>query len=127
MAEIKKKRRVKKSLVKIVSIVVIGVSIYLLYGVGAEVLGMIDLKNQADAAQAELEKLQDENASLISKRDKLEDPDYVSTYARGNYMFSKDGEQIFYLPGASDATDSTAQAEPSETPEPSATTTTDTQ
>ena len=125
MAEIKKKRKVKKSLVKIVSIVVIGVSIYLLYGVGAEVLGMIDLKNQADAAQTELQKLQDENASLISPRDKLEDPNYVSTYARGNYMFSKDGEQIFYLPGSSEAT--TTEPEPSETPTPSATTTTDTE
>ena len=125
MAEIKKKRKVKKSLVKIVSIVVIGVSIYLLYGVGAEVIGMIDLKNQADAAQTELQKLQDENASLISKRDKLEDPNYVSTYARGNYMFSKDGEQIFYLPGSSETT--TTEPEPSETPTPSATTTTDTE
>ncbi|MBR0213930.1 MAG: septum formation initiator family protein, partial [Solobacterium sp.] len=31
-------------------------------------------------------------------RAKLEDPDYIQSYARGNYMLSKDGEQIFYLP-----------------------------
>lgn len=113
MTEIKKKRRVKKSLVKIVSIVVIGVSIYLLYGVGVEIVQMIDLKSQADLAQAELDKLKNENASLISKRDKLEDPDYVQTYARGNYMFSKDGEKIFYLPGtnSTDTPDTTPSTE----------------
>ena len=29
---------------------------------------------------------------------KLQDPEYVETYARGKYQLSKDGEQIFYLP-----------------------------
>ena len=31
--------------------------------------------------------------------EKLEDPDYVQTYARGEYMFSKGDEKVFYLPG----------------------------
>ncbi len=110
------KRRVKKSLVKMISIVIIGVSIWLLFGVGAEVYSMIDLKSKADIAAAELQKLKDENASLISKRDKLEDPDYVQTYARGNYMFSKDGETIFYLPGEGTATPTpTAESTPDTT------------
>ena len=33
---------------------------------------------------------------------KLEDPEYVKSYARGEYMLSKEGEQIFYLPSSAD-------------------------
>ena len=115
MAE-KKKRRVKRSLVKVISIGVIAVSIAMLFQVGMEILSVIDLQSKADAARAELERLQEENASLISRRDKLEDPDYVQTYARGNYMFSKDGEKIFYLPGA--AATGSAETEPESTTTP---------
>ena len=39
-----------------------------------------------------------ENERLVSEKEKLMDPDYVQSYARGNYMLTKDGEQIFYLP-----------------------------
>ena len=102
----KRKRRVKRSLVKIISIVVIGVSIYLLFEVGVEFAGLIELQKQAEEISQELALLQEENASLTSTRDKLNDPDYIQTYARGNYMFSKDGEQIFYLP--SDASSSSS-------------------
>ena len=40
----------------------------------------------------------DENRYLTNEKEKLQDPDYVETYARGKYQLSKDGEQIFYLP-----------------------------
>ena len=59
----------------------------------------ITLKGSFDMIdEKDIKKLREENASLVSKKGKLEDPNYVQTYARGNYMFSKDGEQIFYLP-----------------------------
>lgn len=91
-------KRPKKAVIKIVSILVIIFSIYLLIGVGKEVYTTVQLQKRAETAEIELEKLREENASLVSKKGKLEDPNYVQTYARGNYMFSKDGEQIFYLP-----------------------------
>ena len=34
----------------------------------------------------------------IDLKAQLKDPDYIQSYARSNYMLSKDGEQIFYLP-----------------------------
>ena len=40
----------------------------------------------------------EENASLIATKEKLEDPEYIQTYARGEYMFSKGDEKVFYLP-----------------------------
>ena len=46
--------------------------------------------------------MQDENTYLTNEKTKLQDPDYVQSYARGNYMLTKDGEQIFYLPENTD-------------------------
>ena len=93
-----KKRTVNPTVAKFVSIIVICVSIYLLYGVAKEVYSTVQLQKRKEVAEIELNRLKDENALLLSKKTKLEDPNYVQTYARGNYMFSKDGEQIFYLP-----------------------------
>ena len=45
-----------------------------------------------------IEEVKQESAYLTSEKEKLTDPDYVQSYARGTYMLSKDGEQIFYLP-----------------------------
>ena len=58
----------------------------------------LQLRKDVALAQAELEKVKDENQYLVSKKEKLLDPDYVESSARSNYMFSKDGETIFYLP-----------------------------
>ena len=56
------------------------------------------LQQQAKVVEQELEALRDENASLIATKEKLEDPEYIQTYARGEYMFSKGDEKVFYLP-----------------------------
>lgn len=109
-------KRPKKVVVKIVSILVIIFSIYLLIGVGKEVYTTVQLQKRAETAEIELEKLREENASLVSKKGKLEDPNYVQTYARGNYMFSKDGEQIFYLPSDLDR-EPVSNVTPSSNPE----------
>ena len=62
----------------------------------------VELKNQLAIVEQELAVIKEENSQLSSQREKLEDPDYVQSYARGNYMLSKEGEQIFYLPGSDD-------------------------
>ena len=63
----------------------------------------------------ELKILEEENASLVAQKTKLEDPNYIETYARGEYMFSKDDEKVFYLPSASEETANTES--PSAAPE----------
>ena len=83
---------------KFVSYVVIAFSVVMLVSVGKEVLMTVQLKQQISRVQEELEELQKENEYLTLQRDKLEDPAYVQSYARGNFMLSKEGEQIFYLP-----------------------------
>ena len=60
---------------------------------------MIELKSDLADVQEQLQQVHDENTYLTSQRDKLQDPDYVQSYARGNYMLTKEGENIYYLPG----------------------------
>ena len=60
------------------------------------------LQKQLQEVKTELEIITEENTLLTSKKDKLEDPNYVQSYARGNYMLSKEGEQVFYLPSPAD-------------------------
>jgi len=96
----KKLKKKKKSSVasKLVSIMFIIAAIVIFGGVLEKIYNMFNLQQQAKIVEAELEALRDENASLTSTKEKLEDPDYIQTYARGEYMFSKGDEKVFYLP-----------------------------
>lgn len=95
----KKKAKKKNTTVsKIVSIVLIVFAIVILVDVFKRVYNMFSLKQQAQIVEEQLQAIKDENASLVSTKEKLEDPDYVQTYARGEYMFSKGDEKVFYLP-----------------------------
>ena len=83
---------------KLVSIVLIVMTIFVLSKVLKKIYTMFSLQQQAKMVEQELEALRDENASLIATKEKLEDPEYIQTYARGEYMFSKGDEKVFYLP-----------------------------
>ena len=92
-------KKKKGSLVsKVVSIVLIVMAIFVLSRVLKKIYTMFSLQQQAKVVEQELEALRDENASLIATKEKLEDPEYIQTYARGEYMFSKGDEKVFYLP-----------------------------
>ena len=96
-----KKKSMKRKLTpftRLICFVVILFSMYLLYRVAAEVYTTITLKRQLLEVEEKYQQVLDENEYLTREREKLEDPDYVASYARGNYMLSKDDEQIFYLP-----------------------------
>jgi cell division protein DivIC len=83
---------------KLVSIVLIVMTIFVLSRVLKKIYTMFSLQQQAKVVEQELEALRDENASLVATKEKLEDPEYIQTYARGEYMFSKGDEKVFYLP-----------------------------
>ena len=98
----KKKKKKMTPILKLLCLVLIAVSGYLLYSVAQEVYTTVQLKKQLAEVQTKLTEVQDENSYLTTEKEKLSDPDYVESYARGNYMLSKDGEQIFYLPEDTD-------------------------
>lgn len=100
MAMEKKKVKKKQNVVfKLISIMLIVISIGLLSTVLQKVYDMFTLQKQAQLVEKELASLKDENANLNNTKEKLEDPEYIQTYARGEYMFSKGDEKVFYLPG----------------------------
>lgn len=95
----KKKVKLSKNIFgKLITIALIVVAIFFSVEVGKRVYTMYSLRKQAKLVEEELIKLQDENAALFSTKNKLEDPNYVTTFARGEYMFSKGDEKVFYLP-----------------------------
>ena len=104
MAQKKKKTKRRKltPIVRLLCLVMIGLSSFMLYQVGTEVLTTVRLSRELDQVKEKLQEVQDENMYLLEEQEKLQDPDYVENYARGNYMLSKDEEQIFYFPEDSD-------------------------
>ena len=99
MAVKKVKKKKKSSIVsKLISIILIVAAIGIFGKVLEKIYNMFVLQQKAKVVEAQLEALRDENASLTSTKEKLEDPDYIQTYARGEYMFSKGDEKVFYLP-----------------------------
>lgn len=95
---VKNGRRKLTPLTKIICVGIICLSGVMLWSVGNEVYTTVQLQRQLAEVQAELQKVTDDNTYLNSEKEKLQDPDYVENYARGKYMLSKDGEQIFHLP-----------------------------
>lgn len=98
MAKKKKKRRKLTPFTKLLCLLLVGISVYFLYAVGREIVTTVTLQRQLAQVQEKLQEVKDENKYLTDQKEKLQDPDYVENYARGNYQLSKDGDQIFYLP-----------------------------
>ena len=94
----KKKKRKMTPFLRLICYIVIVASVFLLVEVAREIYTTVELRKQLVEVQQKYQEVQDESAYLLKEREKLADPDYVQSYARGNYMLSKEGEQIFYLP-----------------------------
>lgn len=94
----KKKRRKLTPITKLICIGLLAVSAYLLIQIARTVYTTYKLSAELKDVQSKLEEVQSENDTLSKEKEKLQDPDYVESYARSNYNLSKSGEQIFYLP-----------------------------
>lgn len=93
-----RKRRKRTALNYIIIIVLLGIIVNVSYSTYQE-YKMIDvLTKEKEKLDEEFLKLQKENESLGVQIEKLDDPEYVASYARGTYMLSKEGEKIYYVP-----------------------------
>ncbi len=81
------------------SICFFAASAYFLYETMREIYSMISLKQEIKVSEDVLRVLKEETDQLSSEKQKLEDPKYVKRYARNQYLLTKEGEKIFYLPG----------------------------
>ena len=93
------KRRLKHRASSIfVSLLLLGLTFAFLLPVLEEVQNTFRLSQSLKEVQAKLLILEQENALLEEQKLKLLDPEYVKSYARADYMLTKDGEQIYFLP-----------------------------
>ena len=98
----KKKKIRRKRVASIISlfgsICFLSASIFFLYQTSKEIYTMVTLKKEYAVNEETLASLKEETNSLQNEKTKLEDPKYVVRYARGQYLLTKNGEKIFYLP-----------------------------
>ena len=76
--KVKKKRRKLTPIMKLVCIIMIGASIWMLYRVGTEILTTIRLREELAEVQEKLQDVQDENGRLVKEKEKLTNPENLS-------------------------------------------------
>ena len=98
------KRRLKhRTSSNFLSLVLLALTFVFMMPVIEELQNTFQLSQSLKEVQAELTILEQENTLLEEQKTKLLDPEYVKSYARANYMLTKDGEQIYYLPQEDEA------------------------
>ncbi|MDR1794909.1 MAG: septum formation initiator family protein [Erysipelotrichaceae bacterium] len=102
--KVKKKRKlnVRSLFTKLFSVALLALSGFLIYLIVNEVKDTLRLSQEYDLAKEKLALVQLENQQLTEQVEKLQDPDYIRNYVRGEYFFSNPGEQVFHLPGLND-------------------------
>ncbi len=93
----KKKLKNRFYTILVSAVLLIGTFV-LLIPVVDEIGNTLRLGESLKKVQAELLILEQENTGLAEQKVKLLDPEYIKSYARANYMLTKEGEQIYYLP-----------------------------
>ncbi len=95
-----KKQTNKKTLRMLVSaVLVIGSGLLIWSGV-QDLKTTIDLKNSISENKVVSQELADELSELKQTKKNLTNPDYMKYYARGEYMVTKEGEQVFKFPSS---------------------------
>lgn len=99
----RKKKKLKNSRLLsfvslILSICLFTASAYFMFRTAMEVYTMVVLKKEIAVSEEVLRVLEKETEELKNEKTKLENPKYVTRYARGQYLLTKDGEKVFYLP-----------------------------
>ncbi len=80
--------------------------IILISTIFSDVQQIIYNKNQTKELSIKYTLLLEEEASLTSEVNKLQDSEYKARYAREKYMYTKDGEKILTIIGSDDSSDS---------------------
>lgn len=83
---------------KFIGFIYIGVSAILVYTLVINGLRVYQQRQELTKLQAQKTQLEEEKKKLAQLVELLEDDDYVARYARDNYIFSKDGEEVVKLP-----------------------------
>ena len=112
MAKQVKRKKPTNKLRLSLTIILFVASGFLLYSIVSEALITFELTNDLKEAKTRLQIIEDETRDLEERKEKLEDPNYIKSYARGEYSITKEGEQIFRLPSKKDKP--TSEEEPTD-------------
>lgn len=96
MAKDKKKKRNK--LKTFLSLAAIFIACFLIYAASSDLMMAMKLKDEITSSEEMINSLENQKDDLSKEKQNLENPEYVKRFARGKYMVSKPGEQVFKLP-----------------------------
>jgi cell division protein DivIC len=71
--------------------------IYLVYSFATSSYKLYQLQNEKTQLNDEILELEDQEQMLRTEEIKLQDDDYIASYAREKYLYSKDGEYILKI------------------------------
>lgn len=90
------KRKVFK-LIKGFSFMIIGCA--LMIALFSSAMNVLQRQDEIAVLEKQKKAVEKEKAELQNEVELLNDEDYVARYARENYIFSRDGEQVSIIPG----------------------------
>lgn len=118
MSNKKVKRRLKFNSARfVVSAILFVISGLLIFSVVKEVMVTMELTSDLQSLNEQLKQIEDETRNLQERKEKLEDPNYIKSYARGEYSITKEGEQVFRLPSSNNKPETAEEPEVETQPE----------
>lgn len=93
------KERLKKTIRPIMYMVTSCILMCILF---TSAMNIVSRKQDIAQLKNEVAAVKKEKESLENEVDLLNDDDYVTRYARENYVFTRDGEQVAILPDVDD-------------------------
>lgn len=98
MKQVKKKRKLSAPARRMVSFGLLILSVFLCYLGLQDVSTTISLKESIRENLAESAELDSKKEELETTKENLSNPEYVEYMARGKYLVTKEGEQVFKFP-----------------------------
>ena len=88
----------KKKARKLIGFVYIFIGCVLIYTLFSSTMSIFEHQNEIKELSMQKETLQQEMASLQNEIDLLSNDDYITRYARENYVFTREGEKVAIIP-----------------------------
>ncbi len=103
MTELKKKKKSPLATVftVVLSLLMLAGTGYFLWQISREVETTFTLLTDISDAKKELADLKAEQEHLMQQKEQLLDENYVKIWARGEYLITQEGEEIYKLPAIS--------------------------
>ena len=95
----KKRRKVKTNFKRafLITVFCLVTNFFVITYIGGTFKNVVELKKEQKELSGTLVSLKEEEETLKSEVNKLQDPDYIAKYAREKYMYSGEGEYIIRI------------------------------